>query len=244
MKRNWYYFYIIVLLILSMIMISFTACRSSASLSSKKNKNVNQSKKTKVDIEKDSLSNIQSPYDGTEDSPWLQAVKKTGKYMADNQFQYNTSGIRNTLDKAVDGNRHGDCAHLVSWALQEHGTLEEGQTFYSKKDGSLSCKKDSNCYKKLKKGCEIIDTGGISCAETEKLKELIHVGDICCYNLHMNVAAGVDDQGNILYYDAGLVPTEKKNGKKYYTQKLAEPFARKTSRFKKYKLYTIIRVRE
>ena len=129
MKRNWYYFYIIVLLILSMIMISFTACRSSASLSSKKNKNVNQSKKTKVDIEKDSLSNIQSPYDGTEDSPWLQAVKKTGKYMADNQFQYNTSGIRNTLDKAVDGNRQ--------WRLCPSGQLGFAGTWHSGRRADL-----------------------------------------------------------------------------------------------------------
>ena len=244
MKRSRHYYHLIALLTLSMIMFSFTACHSSASKFSKKKPKNTQSKEEKVDVEKDSLSKIQGPYDGTEDSPWLQAVKKTGKCMADNQFQYNTSGIRSTLDKAVDSNRHGDCAHLVSWALQEYGILKKGQTFYSKRNGSLSCKKDSSCYKKLKKGCEIIDAGGISCAETEKLKELLHVGDICCYNLHMNVAAGVDSQGNILYYDAGLVPTEKRKGKKWYTQKLAEPFARKTARFKKYKLYTIIRVRK
>lgn len=131
---------------------------------------------------------------------------------------------------------------MISWSLQEYGILKKGQTFYSKKNGSLSCKEESKCYKKLKKGCEIIDAGGISCAETEKLKDILHVGDICCYNLHMNVVAGVDDQGNILYYDAGLVPTEKKKGKKWYTQKLAEPFTRKSTRFKMYKLYTIIRV--
>ena len=232
---------IIVLLTLSMIMLSLAACHSPASVSSKKNTNQTQSEE-KVDIEAEALSEIKGPYDGTQDSPWLQALHKTAASMADNHFQYNTSGIRSSLDKAIDGNRHGDCAHLISWSLQEYGILKKGQTFYSKKNGSLSCKEESKCYKKLKKGCEIIDAGGISCAKTEKLKDILHVGDICCYNLHMNVVAGVDDQGNILYYDAGLVPTEKKKGKKWYTQKLAEPFTRKSTRFKMYKLYTIIRV--
>ena len=196
---------IIVLLTLSMIMLSLAACHSPASVSSKKNTNQTQSDEI-VDIEAEALSEIKGPYDGTQDSPWLQALHKTAASMADNHFQYNTSEIRSSMDKAIDGNRHGDCAHLISWSLQEYGILKKGQTFYSKKNGSLSCKEESKCYKKLKKGCEIIDAGGISCAETEKLKDILYVGDICCYNLHMNVVAGVDDQGNILYYDAGLVP--------------------------------------
>ena len=60
----------------------------------------------------------------------------------------------------------------------------------------------------------------------------------------MNVVAGISKKGDILYYDAGLVPTRKESGKIYYTEKLAKPFSRNTLKFKKYKLSTIIRLKD
>ncbi len=200
-------------------------------------------KKQTIDHYKDPLSAIKGPYDGTEDSDWLQSVVKTAEVMTGNQFTYDRKGIAKTLDKALKGNRHADCAHLISWALQDYGVLDTGENFYSDSSGSLSCGKDSSVYTHLEERCEIIDVGDISCSETEKLKEILHVGDICCYNKHMNVVAGINAKGNILYYDAGLVPTKKKSGKIYYTEKLNSPFARKSPTFKRYKLYTIIRIK-
>ena len=60
----------------------------------------------------------------------------------------------------------------------------------------------------------------------------------------MNVIAGINNKGDILYYDAGLVPTEKEGEKIYYTEKITMPFPRKTKTFQKYKLHTVIRVRK
>lgn len=200
--------------------------------------------KATIDHYQDALSAIEDSYDGTKYSEWLQAVQKTAKVMSDNHFTYNRKGIKSTLDDALKDNRHGDCAHLISWALQEYGILDAGETFYSDSNGSLSCKKDSKTFAHLNEKCEIIDAGGISCSDIKKLKDILHVGDICCYNKHMNVIAGINEKGDILYYDAGLVPTEKKEGKIYYTEKLTLPFPRKTKTFRKYKLHTVIRVRE
>ena len=182
--------------------------------------------------------------DPTPDSKWLQTIVKTAGVMSENRFTYDRNNIEKTLDKALAGNRHADCAHLISWSLQEYGILDKGEHFYSDSEGSLSCHADSPVYTHLKSKCDIIETGGISCSDTRKLKEILQVGDICCYNKHMNVFAGINEKGDILYYDAGLVPTKKEGGKIYYTDKLTRPFTRKTKTFKKYRLCTIIRIRD
>ena len=203
-------------LISILIIIALSLLLSSCNSEKVKNQKEKLSEEIKsVDFSEDSLSSIDYTYDGTKDSAWLQAVQNTGRVMSENQFTYDRKGIKKSLEQALDGNRHGDCAHLVSWSLQEYGILEKGEHFYSNSSGSLSCSKDSSVYSQLKDKCEIIDTGGISCSDTEKLKEILHVGDICCYNLHMNVVAGISKKGDILYYDAGLVPTRKESGKIY-----------------------------
>lgn len=222
--------------IITILIILLTSCKTEHSSSRKYNSDRDYSKAT--------LSDIDGAYDGTGDSNWLQALQKTARAMSDNHFTYDRKEIKKTLDKALEGNRHGDCAHLISWSLQEYGILEPGEHFYSNSKGSLSCSKDSSPYAHLEEKCDIIDVEGISCSDVNKLKDLLHVGDICCYNKHMNVIAGINKEGDILYYDAGLVPTKKSKGKIYYTEKLAQPFPRKTVTFKKYKLYTIIRIKE
>ncbi len=232
----------VIIFILNIIMISaacamITGCHPGKSPAS-------SAGKQSTDHYRDSLSVIEVPYNGTEDSDWLLAVKKTAKVMTDNHFTYDRKGIKSTLNKASEDNRHGDCAHLISWALQDYGILDDGETFYSNSKGSLSCGRDSSTYAHLEENCDIIETGGISCSDTKALKEILHPGDICCYNKHMNVVEGIDKKGNILYYDAGLVPTEKEDGKIYYTDKLTKPFSRKTITFKRYKLHTIIRIRD
>ena len=70
---------------------------------------------------------------------------------------------------------------------------------------------------------------------------MLKVGDICCYNKHMNVVAGLDHDGNVLYYDAGLTPVEGHKPGGRYTDQLTEPYPRPTSHNK---LYTIIRLRQ
>ena len=229
--------YLRIILIIVILCVLLASCDSTQHSSSRKEKN-------DKDYSKATLSEIEGAYDGTEDNSWLQAVQKTAQVMCDNHFTYNRKGIKNILDKALDGNRHGDCAHLISWSLQEYGVLEPGEHFYSASSGSLSCSRDSSPFAHLEEKCDIIDVEGISCSDVNKLKDTLHVGDICCYNLHMNVVAGINKKGDILYYDAGLVPTKKSKGKIYYTDKLSRPFSRKTVTFKKYKLYTIIRVKE
>ncbi len=197
-----------------------------------------------VDHYRDTLSGIDGSYDGTGGSGWLQVIVKTARVMSDNRFTYDRKNIESTLDKALEGNRHADCAHLISWSLQEYGILDKEEHFYSDSKGSISCHEDSPVYIHLNSKCDIIETGGISCSDTEKLKEILHVGDICCYNKHMNVVAGIDKKGDILYYDAGLVPTKKEGKKIYYTDKLTRPFSRKTKTFRKYRLCTIIRIKD
>ncbi len=220
------------------------SCLLLTACGAKKQKEPPKTEEKSISHYEEALSDIDGAYDGTEDSEWLKSVVKTAGVMADNRFSYDRGGIKSTLDKALDDNRHGDCAHLISWALQDYGILESGETFYSNSSGNLSCSKDSPVYDHLKKRCDIIDAGGIRCSDTEKLKSILHPGDICCYNLHMNVVAGIDEKGNILYYDAGLVPTEKEGKKIYYTEKLTRPFSRKTPAFKRYRLYTIIRIKK
>lgn len=225
-----------IICILTVFCILMTACESKHFSSWEDKSNKEYSKAT--------LSDIDGAYDGTGDNSWLQALQKTAQVMSENHFTYDRKGIKKTLNEALEGNRHGDCAHLISWSLQEYGILEPGEHFYSNSKGSLSCSTDSSPYAHLEEKCTIIDVGGISCSDVRKLKDLLHIGDICCYNKHMNVVAGINKKGDILYYDAGLVPTKKSNGKIYYTEKLSWPFSRKTKTFKKYKLYTIIRINE
>lgn len=197
---------------------------------------------TKVIIDSSlTLDQIGTAYDGTDDSAWLQSLKAVAEDMVDSGFTYNLSGIKKTLSKAKDGNRHGDCAHLISWALQNYGVLEEGQNFYSKKKGVLSCKKDGKTYKNLTEHAEIISVDGIDCKDQEALKKVLKVGDICCYSKHMNVVAGLNKKGNVIYYDAGLTPVDTHKQKGQYTDKLKKPYSRPNMNNR---LYTIIRLKD
>lgn len=198
------------------------------------------SKVEKVDISK-TLDQYQGAYDATNDLELLQTVKKVAGQMVENEFIYSTSGVGKSLEDAIDGNHHGDCAHLVCWSLQDMGILTEKQTFYSKKDGSLSCKKDSKVYKALEKKATIIKIDPIKGSDQEALKKVLKAGDICCYKLHMNVVAGVNKKGNVIYYDGGLTPVEKHKRDKRYLEDLEKPYGRPNM---KNTLYTIIRLKD
>lgn len=141
--QNHFIVYLRNILIITILIILLTSCKSKHLSSRKDNSDRDYSKAT--------LADIDGAYDGTEDSSWLQVLKQTARVMSDNHFTYDRKGIKKTLDKALDGNRHGDCAHLISWSLQEYGILEPGEHFYSNSSGSLSCSKDSSPYAHLEK---------------------------------------------------------------------------------------------
>ena len=211
--------------------------KENKSESKKKEETIKKQEKVDVSLP---LEQLPQPYDGTEDCEYLKAVQNVAKTMVKNDFTYDLSGIRTSLDKAVEKNHHGDCAHLLVWALQDINVLDKNQTFYAKKKGILSCKKDGKTYKRLTEAADIIEIDGIPFSKQEDLKKVLKTGDICCYNKHMNVVAGLDEKGNILYYDAGLTPVEGHRAGGKFTEALTKPYPRPKSRNK---LYTIIRLK-
>lgn len=175
---------------------------------------------------------------------WIKCVRSVASTIYSSKFKYSTSGVKTTLSAAKKNNKKSDCAHLISWALQEFGAIKDGNTLYSKSsDDTVLHYSSSNTKKQLSQNATIIKVN-VPASNEKKLKSVLRVGDICCYNNHMNVVAGVDADGHILFYDGGKYATTNTNSAGgTFKEIIKKPRKRLDENFKSKTLLRIIRLK-
>lgn len=122
-------------------------------------------------------------------------------------FKYGTSA-KSSYKSAVKHKRRADCAHYVSWCLQEYGILDKGDTFYVKSSGSIRKKGFKSFGSKVK-----VIRMNKRCSSAH-----LEPGDVVCWKNpgHLNIYVGRSSSGKRLWYDGGKVSTKNnKNGSRY-----------------------------
>ncbi len=127
---------------------------------------------------------------------FLKTIKKIGDtILKDGDWKYSNSGVKGNFTEARRASRHvTNCAHAISMCMQEFGTLKKNQHFYADWNGSILC--SNSTRKQINKYYDIINVGGKHNADGVKLEP----GDICVWNIHVNVYAG-NQGGKKVWYD-------------------------------------------
>ena len=127
---------------------------------------------------------------------FLKSVRTVGQTIVnDGDWIYSNSGVKGNFTDARKAGRHAsNCALAVSWCMQEFGTLKKGQHLYADWDGNIHC--SSATRKRIEKYYEVIKVSGKRNASGVRLKP----GDICIWNIHVNVYAG-EEGGKKVWYD-------------------------------------------
>ena len=151
----------------------------------------------------------------------------------DGNWVYSNSSLEGSFEKARNASvRKTNCAHYVSMAMQEFGTLKPGQFIYSNAENKLVA--SSQVKKQLEKYYEIISVGGKMPAEAG-----LRAGDICLYHLHTNVYAGKNTNGKMVWYDYSRSQTsDGKENSGYFIKGM------KTGDSVGGKIYTILRLKD
>ena len=142
---------------------------------------------------------------------FLKIVRSIGQTMvSDGDWKYSNSGQKGNFTDARKSAHVTNCALAISWCMQEFGTLKKNQSFYSDWDGNIHC--SSAVRKRIDKYYDVINVGGKSNANGVNLKP----GDICLWNIHVNVYAG-QEGGKKIWYDfsRGCVSDKKPNSGNY-----------------------------
>ena len=142
---------------------------------------------------------------------FLKIVRSIGQTMVnDGNWRYSNSGQKGNFADARKSRRVTNCALAISWCMQEFGTLKKNQAFWSDWDGDIHC--SSATRERIKKYYEVINVGGKNNANGVNLKP----GDICLWNIHVNVYAG-QEGGKKVWYDfsRGCVSDKKPNSGSY-----------------------------
>ena len=127
---------------------------------------------------------------------FLKHVRSIGQTIVnDGDWIYSNSGAKGNFTDARKAGRHAsNCALAISWCMQEFGTLKKNQHLYADWDGNIHC--SSATRKRIEKYYEVINVGGKKNANGVRLKP----GDICIWNIHVNVYAG-EEGGKKVWYD-------------------------------------------
>ena len=127
---------------------------------------------------------------------FLKCVRTIGQTIVnDGDWIYSNAGNKDNFTDARKASRHStNCALAASWCMQEFGTLKKNQYLYADWDGNIHC--TSATRKRIDKYYEVINIGGKRNAKGVRLKP----GDICIWNIHVNVYAGEED-GKKVWYD-------------------------------------------
>ena len=151
----------------------------------------------------------------------------------DGNWVYSNSNLEGSFEKARNASvRKTNCAHYVSMAMQEFGTLKPGQFIYSNAENRLVA--SSQVRKQLEKYYEIISVGGKMPTEAG-----LRAGDICLYHLHTNVYAGKNTNGKMIWYDYSRSQTsDGRENSGYFVKGM------KTGDSVGGKIYTILRLKD
>ena len=126
---------------------------------------------------------------------FLKHVRTVGQIIVnDGDWKYSNSGQRSNFTDARKSSHVCNCALAISWCMQEFGTLKKNQVMYSDWSGNIHC--NSATRKRIEKYYDVINVGGKKNGDGVKLKP----GDICIWNIHVNVYAG-QEGGKKIWYD-------------------------------------------
>ena len=126
---------------------------------------------------------------------FLKKVRTIGQTIVnDGNWRYSNSGLKGNFTDARKSRHATNCALAISWCMQEFGTLKKNQNLYADWDGNIHC--SSAVRKRIEKYYDVINVGGKRNANGVNLKP----GDICVWNIHVNVYAGKEN-GKKVWYD-------------------------------------------
>ena len=126
---------------------------------------------------------------------FLKHVRTIGQTVVnDGDWIYSNSSAKGNFTDARKERHASNCALAISWSMQEFGTLKKNQQLYADWDGNIHC--SSATRKRIEKYYEVINVGGKRNANGVRLKP----GDICIWNIHVNVYAG-EEGGKKVWYD-------------------------------------------
>lgn len=139
----------------------------------------------------------------------LVEAKKVSEYLIEHKFIY-SQNVKGTWSKAKEAKK-SNCSAFVCYCLQNLGLLKPGQLLYGNSKGSITYR-GTGTKKKILKKYRLINVGKTPAEYEEKLKP----GDICFFNLHTNIFAGINAKGQMIWWDAGKKATNtKKDGGTY-----------------------------
>lgn len=162
-----------------------------------------------------------------------QLVSQAREYadiMIRDQWTYSNSNNKmNWYDASNASKKVNNCALFVSHVLQATGHLGYNQTFYFKKDGSVVSRKGG--WETLMTTCDIMMYSGVSVQSLS-----LCIGDILCYNGHVNIFTGYNADGTPTWIDAGTAGTMDGKADSPFTNKMY-----RTSNMSNFKVYAVIR---
>lgn len=146
--------------------------------------------------------------DGMDRYDILVQAKKTAAEVEKLKFRYSNPGTLKFWEGAKKVKKV-NCALYVSLVLQQIGALRPGQSFYCNANGDIRFNGDG-CEKEIRKKFKFLKGDNKKPADLKK--ELV-AGDIILYKSHVNIFAGIDKEGKMVWYDAGKASTDtKKDG--------------------------------
>lgn len=130
---------------------------------------------------------------------WMNVCHNMLVNFKEHHFRYGTR-TKSSYESALKKKRRADCAHYVSWCLQQYGVLDKGDTFYVTSSGRLR-KKGFHSFGSKAKVIRV----NRRCCKTD-----LQPGDVVCWKHpgHVNIYAGRSSSGKRLWYDGGKVSTK------------------------------------
>lgn len=176
-----------------------------------------------------SVSQIQTQPSSAPGSKVVAKAKELANIMISEKWAYSNSGNKMNFDSARKASKKvSNCALFASHVLQETGQLNKNQTFYFKTDGKVVSRKGG--WERLKQTCKVTMYNGV-------VLNKIHysMGDIVCYNGHVNIFAGYNSKGVATWIDAGRGGTQSCKAGSPFTNNMFQ-----TSNTSSYKVYAVV----
>ena len=135
----------------------------------------------------------------------LVKAKEIANYMIDHKFKYNNKGVKNSWSDAKKA-KITNCSSGVSYCLQEMGVLKSTQRIWGNVNDSITYH-GVGTKSRILKYYEVIKIG----KRPKDCVDSLRAGDICFYNNHTNIFAGVNKDHEMIFWDFGSASTDTKS---------------------------------